>query len=185
MTADDAPILDGQLVRLRPTQPGDAERRAELGRNREISRGFGADLETDEPMSLADAQLELDYRFGPGPHWAIADATDDHFLGVVRLAPLDEAARAARFAIGILDPARLGHGLGTEAAQLAIGHGFGALDLRRIELMVLADNQRAIRSYENVGFRLARRLPQNHRRGDELIDDLIMVVTAEGYSPTP
>ena len=58
MTATDAPILDGRLVRLRPPQPGDAERRAELGRNREISRGFGADLETDEPMSLADAQLE-------------------------------------------------------------------------------------------------------------------------------
>ena len=154
-------------------------RRAALGRSREIQRGFGSDIEADEPVTIEEARFELDYRFGPGPHWVIADAADDRFLGVVRLAPLDAVHRSARFAIGILDPARLGQGLGTETARLVVEFGFDVLDLLRIDLKVLADNERAIRSYEKVGFELEGRLRRTHHRDGEWIDDLIMAIVAE------
>ena len=50
--------------------------RAALGRRREIVRGFGGDIAEDGPMTEEEATFELGHRFGPGPHWVIADHTD-------------------------------------------------------------------------------------------------------------
>ena len=119
MDVDHVPELVGNGMRLRGSRGGDISRRASLGRNVEIARGFGENLEADEPMTQQDAAVELGRRFGPGPHWVIADV-DDVFVGVVRLAPVDVANRSARLEIGILDPARLGQGIGTQAIHLAL-----------------------------------------------------------------
>ena len=43
-------------------------------------------------------------------------------------------------------------GLGTEAMELLLKHGFETLNLHRIYLKVFADNNGAIRSYEKAGF---------------------------------
>ena len=102
MDVDHVPELIGDGVRLRPLRGSDIARRAALGRSREIAYGFGEDLEADEPMTEPDAADELSRRYGPGPHWVIADR-DDEFVGVVRLAPVDAANRSARLGIGILD----------------------------------------------------------------------------------
>ena len=59
MDVDHAPELVGDGVRLRPLRDGDIARRAALGHSREIARGFGEDLETDEPMTEPDAAEEL------------------------------------------------------------------------------------------------------------------------------
>ena len=85
MGIDDAAELVGRGVRLPELRDGDIARPASLGRGREITRGFGGDLDSDEPMSEQEAAEELRRRFGPGPRWVIADR-HDAFIGVVRLA---------------------------------------------------------------------------------------------------
>ena len=119
MDVDHVPVLVGDRVRLRGLRDGDLARRASFGRCREIARGFGEDLHSGEPMSEQDAADELARRFGPGPHWVIADQ-HDALVGIVRLAPINAANRAARLGVGILDPSRLGQGLGTEAIRVAL-----------------------------------------------------------------
>ena len=101
MDVDHVPELVGDRVRLRGLRDGDVARRASFGRSREIASGFSEDRQSDEPMSEQDVAEELARRFGPGPHWVIADQHDT-FVGVVRLAPIDTANRAARLGIGIL-----------------------------------------------------------------------------------
>ena len=86
MDIDHAPELTGDGVRLRPLRDSDIARRAALGRSREIARGFGEDLEADEPMTEPDAADELSRRYGPGPHWVIAGC-DDVFVGLCALRP--------------------------------------------------------------------------------------------------
>ena len=54
------------------TPPGGRRRDAVC----EIARSFGEDLDADEPMTEQDASDELGRRFGPGPHWVIADHDD-------------------------------------------------------------------------------------------------------------
>lgn len=175
MDADHVPELAGDRVRLRGLRDGDVARRASFGRSREIARGFGEDLHSDEPMSEQDAADELARRFGPGPHWVIADQHDE-FVGVVRLAPIDTANRAARLGIGILDPSRLGQGLGTEAIRLALAWGFGHLDLHRVSLSVLADNSRALAAYTRCGFVVEGRLRDTLHRDGRWYDDLSMAI---------
>ena len=172
---DDVPELVGDGVRLRGLRDGDIARRASLGRSREIVRGFGGDLDEDEPMSEPDAAAELGRRFGPGPHWVIADQ-HDMFIGIVRLAPIDVANRSARLGIGILDAARLGQGRGSEAVGLALAYGFGRLDLHRVSLTVLADNARAIAAYNRCGFVVEGRFRDSLLRDGKWHDDLSMAI---------
>ena len=175
MDVDHVPELVGDGVRLRGPRDSDILRRASLGRSREIARGFGAALDGDEPMTQHDAAEELRRRFGPGPHWVIADE-DDVFVGMVRLAPIDTANRSARLGIGILDPARLGQGLGSEAIRLALAYGFDHLDLHRVSLTVLADNARAVAAYTRCGFVVEGRFCDTLLRDGAWHDDLSMAI---------
>ena len=181
MTVDAIPLLVGNRVRLRELREADVEHRAALGRSREIVRSFGGELARDEPMTEEEAEAQLRWRFGPGPHWVIADE-DDVFVGTVRLAPVDETNRSARFGIGILDPNRLGQGLGTEATRLAVGYGFDRLGLHRISLIVLADNARAIGAYERCGFVVEGRLRDTHWQDGTWHDDLAMAILAPDWA---
>ena len=173
MVVDYVPELVGNGVSLRELRDSDILRRASLGRSREIDRGFGGDLDEDEPMTEQDAVDELRRRFGPGPHWVIADP-DDVLIGMVRLAPIDAANRSARLGIGILDAARLGQGLGVEAIRLALAYGFGHLNLHRVSLTVLADNARAIAAYTRCGFVVEGRFRDTLLRDGTWHDDLSM-----------
>jgi RimJ/RimL family protein N-acetyltransferase len=67
-------------------------------------------------------------------------------------------------------------GLGTEAMQLLLKHGFETLNLHRIYLRVFANNPRAIRSYEKAGFVVDGRLREAHFADGVYIDDLLMSV---------
>lgn len=177
MTFEEAPVLVGQSVRLRAMSEGDVEVRAALGLNREIVRWFGGDLEADASMTEGDALIQLERRFGDGPHWVIADSSN-RFIGVARLAPVDEEEMSARFSIGILDPGRLGQGLGSEATGLIVRYGFEELRLARIELTVLAHNARAIAAYVKCGFVEAGVTRNALQRDGRWFDDLHMVIYA-------
>ena len=184
MDSEPPPTLHGERVRLRPTREEDVTTRAALGRIREIVRSFGGDLATDGPMSEPEARIQLELRFGQGPHWVIADLHDD-LIGIARLAPLDTENRSARFSIGIFDPTLLGQGLGTEATRLAVRFGFVELGLHRISLTVLADNHRAIQAYRKCGFAEEGRFRETLWRDGEWHDDLSMAILAEEYSLGP
>ncbi len=126
-------------------------------------------------MSEQEAADGLRRRFGPGPHWVIADR-DDVLVGIVRLAPVDVANRSARLGIGILDPARLGQGLGTEAIRLVLAYGFDRLGLHRVSLTVLADNARAVAAYTRCGFVVEGRFRDTLFRDGIWHDDLSMAI---------
>ena len=174
------PRLEGDAVVLRPSRDEDVAKRASFGRRREIVRAMGSELDVDEPMSHEDARQQLTRRFGLGPHWVIADS-EDEFLGLLRLAPIDVETTAATFAVAIFDQHRLGQGFGTEATKLAVSYGFEELGLHRITLTVLAENQRAVLAYRNAGFVVERRLEKTLHRDGRFYDDLVMSVSKPGF----
>lgn len=184
MDSEPPPTVVGDRVRLRPTRQADITARAALGRHREIVRSFGGDLDADAPMSEHEARIQLETRFGPGPHWVIADEHDE-FVGITRLAPIDSANRSARFSIGIFDPTMLGQGLGTEATRMVVRFGFDELGLHRISLTVLADNHRAIRAHRACGFVEEGRFRETLWRDGEWHDDLSMAILATDHPTGP
>lgn len=102
-----------------------------------------ADLrETYERWSTADDRLVL----------AVVDQATNAMVGEVVLKDWNELNRSCVFR-AFLGAEGRGRGLGTEATELIVRHGFIELGLHRIALEVYAFNPRARHVYEKVGFR--------------------------------
>ncbi len=147
------PTLVGPRVTLRAFSPEDVAPRQRLGWHREIERGYGSDRGTG-PMSDEEATGwlgHLEAREAAGARcWAIESG--GRLAGAVFLSDVREAGRKARLAIGMYSPDHVGRGLGTEAIRLVLRHAFGTLGMHRVDLKVLADNDRAIAAYRACGF---------------------------------
>ena len=73
---------------------------------------------------------------------------------------LDWRNRCCEIGIFIGDKEYWGRGYGTEDMQLIVRYGFEQLNLRRISLTVFEYNQRAVRSYQKIGFQEEGRMRQ-------------------------
>ena len=88
-----------------------------------------------------------------GALFMMRTTSEDRLIGFIALEGFDWAARSGWVGIGISDPAYRGKGYGTEAMRLLLRYAFDVLNLNRLNLNVVSHNDRAIRSYEQVGFR--------------------------------
>jgi [ribosomal protein S5]-alanine N-acetyltransferase len=153
MDAVTAPTLTGPRVILRAFTDADVAARQRHGWHREIERGYGSDRETG-PMTDAEARAwvsELADREARGATcWAVEAGGE--LAGAVFLSDVREAGRKARLAVGLYAPPLLGRGIGREAIGLVLRHAFGTLGMHRVDLLVLADNARAIAAYRACGF---------------------------------
>ena len=89
-----------------------------------------------------------------GPHsmlQVIAARADDCALGYVQLRSREDAVLPAQLGI-CLQPSSQGVGIGREALHLLLDHVRRSSPLQAIGLRVRADNTRAIRCYEALGF---------------------------------
>lgn len=73
-------------------------------------------------------------------------------LGSVYIRDIDRGHNKAEYGIFIGVPEARGRGLGTAAARLMLRYCFEEEGLHRIYLRALAENRRAVRSYEKAGF---------------------------------
>ncbi|WP_060535284.1 GNAT family N-acetyltransferase [Paenibacillus bovis] len=74
-------------------------------------------------------------------------------IGEISLMDIDRINRNAHIRIAIFESANCGQGYGTEAMEIVLDYAFGNINLHRVELSVFSFNERAIRSYEKLGFR--------------------------------
>lgn len=86
--------------------------------------------------------------------FAIERIKDNAFLGTLSVHNIDWISRTARTGIVIHRKENWGKGFGSEAFGLLIEYCWKHLNLRRLELSVHTFNERAIRVYEKLGFRL-------------------------------
>jgi [ribosomal protein S5]-alanine N-acetyltransferase len=143
------PVLEGQRLRLRPLRESDKAERLALGRDAEYVRFNGGDPARAGEFTADDAERWF-ASFAGSLRWGIEH--DGRLIGEARLDQPDAIERSARFAIGLYTSTHWGQGLGTEATRLVLRHAFESMQLRRVELRVLAFNERAIRCYEKCGF---------------------------------
>jgi ribosomal-protein-alanine N-acetyltransferase len=171
------PRLVGERVVLRPAAAADVAARAGLGRHAEILRMFGATEPESPSMTRDEAEAWVAARGADGVVEWIVDA-EGRFLGAARLHSFDRAG-GAKYAIGLLDPDRLGKGFGTEATRLVLDYAFGQLGLERVTVAVLEFNHRAMRCYRRCGFRPTGRVVGAAVVDGESYDDIVMEVRRE------
>lgn len=83
----------------------------------------------------------------------ICELGTDRPLGSVYIRDIDRTHNKAEYGIFIGEEDARDRGIGTAAARLMLRYAFREEGLHKVFLRVFADNLRAIRSYEKVGFR--------------------------------
>lgn len=89
---------------------------------------------------------------GEVAQFMILDETGEG-VGSVYLRDIDPVHKKCEYGIFIGEDSCRGKGIGSAAAKLALNYAFETLGLNRVFLRVFADNLRAIKSYENAGFK--------------------------------
>lgn len=96
--------------------------------------------------------LETKVQTGKVAQFIICLRENDLPIGSVYMQSIDHVHKNAEYGIFIGEEAARGKGCGSDAAKLAVQYAFEELQLHKLYLRVISDNQRAIRSYEHAGF---------------------------------
>jgi RimJ/RimL family protein N-acetyltransferase len=175
------PVLRGDRIWLRPLEEGDMVAYA-AGIN-DVEVGIPAGYRWPMSVDLARAWLERQQdsvQRGDEFLFAICELGDDRFVGTTWLKEVSWVDGSAELAI-YMDRDHIGAGWGTDAQRTLLRFGFISLGLRRIWLTVDADNARAIRSYEKVGFRREGVMRQARRGLNGLADSVLMAILREEW----
>ncbi|MFF4354234.1 GNAT family N-acetyltransferase [Streptomyces sp. NPDC001530] len=115
--------------------------------------------------------------------FTVDDLADGRAIGMADYRDLDPFAGRATVGITIGERDRWGGGYGSEALRLLLGHLFGPLRLRRIELDTWSGNERALRTFRAAGFVEEGRRRSSVRVGDEWHDTVLFGLLNEEWTP--
>jgi diamine N-acetyltransferase len=82
--------------------------------------------------------------------YSVADPSQP--AGTISLTSIDRRSRNAEYGRVFVSPKFRGAGVMDHASRLVLRYGFGDLNMHKIYLRVLSDNERAIRLYRRLGF---------------------------------
>jgi RimJ/RimL family protein N-acetyltransferase len=117
--------------------------------------------------------------------WAIVRTEDGSYLGEVVLNDLDRGNESMNYRIALRGLDVVGQGYGTEAGMAVINFGLGLVGLHRISLGVYAFNERAIKSYQKIGFEFQGRLRHALQWDGSWYDEIVMAILAPGALDEP
>ena len=165
--------IRGDHVTLRPVVRKDAPRLAKILATPEVARWWPAyDL----------ARVEAEFLVSEPDYVVYAIDVDGRLVGLLQTHEEPEPEFRHASIDLFLDPAVHGQGLGPDAIRAVIGHLIAADGHHRLTIDPAADNERAIRAYEKVGFRPVGRLRQYQRFPDGTWQDgLLMELLAEEF----
>jgi RimJ/RimL family protein N-acetyltransferase len=148
-------VIDGELVRLRKLERGDLSLIHRWVNDREVvawSR-FSPDL----MQSLVEVEREFERELTGDERerttYVIEEKATKRAIGWCVLRTWDRKHVNTNVGISIGEKELWGKGLGTDAMRALLEIAFDQQGWHRAELWTLADNERAIRSFEKCGFR--------------------------------
>ena len=151
---DRDPILQGELVRLRPLELSDAESLHEIYREPQTMRYYGKPVcaTLDDTRRLIGQMLQGQAN-GSGVRWAILQHTDSIVVGSIGFHGWDRDRGFAFFSYEIV-PQHRGKHLSVDAGRVALALGASTMGLRRILAVIDADNLASVATAKRLGFAL-------------------------------
>ena len=117
--------------------------------------------------------------------FAIVTREDEQYVGNCGLHAIDAVDRHATLGIVIGRKECWGRGFGTEAVRLLCGHAFETLNLHKICLASYATNERGLRMYASVGFRVEGRRREQVFIEGRWVDEVVLGLLAGELRPPP
>ena len=154
--------LEGPRIYLRPVEPSDVGGDYLTWVNDPTVTKF---LDVGAvPTNLVTLQRYVE-KLGESPDHvflAIIRKEDDRHVGNIKLGPINWVHRRAYLGLLLGDPSSRGKGLGGEAIELVLEHGFRTLNLHRIELGCYAAHSAAVALYQKLGFTIEGRIREEY-----------------------
>ena len=165
-------IIEGKNVLLRPITYDDTECIVRW-RNKETVRSYfiyRATLTKEDHEKWLEEKVRTEnvYQF------VIVDKESNISIGTVYLRDIDRDNKKCEFGIFIGEDCFLGKGLGTESAQMVTRFAFEQLDMNKVFLRLLAENERAYKSYLKAGFQVEGLARQDVYIGGQFHDVVFM-----------
>lgn len=174
------PFLSGDKVSLRGLRREDLELYRSWLENPEATHYMESGW-----RPLPDSEMEAIYKtsteLNDAVVFIIVDKATSLAVGVCGLYLIQWICRRGEFRILVGDDRFRGKGLGSEAARLVVAYGFETLNLETLYLGVNIENQGAIGSYENAGFRREGIRRQLIYRNGRYYDALMMSILRQEY----
>lgn len=165
---------------MRPLQAADVPLLHHWFYQPDVIRWLQLSEDAPEYRTLAAVQERFE-RLDADPHthvWRI-DAADGTPIGQIELTEIHPLQRRAEMHMLIGADGVRSRGYGSEAVRVLLDHAFRNLQLRRVTLIVDADNPRAMRCFEKAGFVREGLLRQHRLRHGEPVDMMIMGALAD------
>ena len=180
-------ILQGEMVRLAAVNPEtDSKLFAKWARDTEYLRM----LDTSPVRQWSERQYKKwfkeDLEKGKRDDFLFLIRTleNDEAIGFIELDGIHWSHGDSYVGIGIGEREYWGKGFGTDAMKVMLRYAFEELNLHRVSLNVFEYNQRAIRSYEKVGFVVEGRERQFMRREGQRWDMIFMGILRAEWEAT-
>jgi RimJ/RimL family protein N-acetyltransferase len=156
----------GKKCYLSPIDIGDADKYTEWLNDLEViinlqrySKNLDLNTEKQKVVELAK-----------GHNYSIIKSDNDELIGNCGFMDIDNLNQTGEVGIFIGNKIYWNKGYGTEALTLLLDYGFKALNLHNIQLKVYSFNERAIKSYEKIGFKTFGKRKESLLRGKERYD---------------
>ena len=150
MTAKPGYLLQDDVIGLRAPEPADTEAylafRNDLGATGDLIGYFRG----VPRHKVAEWLATVDNR--AGVTLTTVDLSDSRPVGYVNVSDIDAVSGTCRIGLAIFAPAYRGKGLGRRIMDLMLGYCREWLNIRKVNLIVLADNKAAVTLYEKCGF---------------------------------
>lgn len=141
--------MRGERIRLRPLAWTDLRRCVKWFSDPQIIRFLGR----SGPVTMAEEERWFREYQRRSDEQIFAIEVDSVHVGNIGLHKIDRVHRKADVGIVIGEATHWSKGYGTEAMRTVLRHAFESLGLNKVSLEVLEHNDRAIRTYERLGFR--------------------------------
>ena len=142
--------IEGDRIYLSPRNTADYEIFAEWLNDPQVADYIGRSGKTTTNESEKEY---LESSCNDEASFAIIDINDDKMVGTVSIEQIDHLNRCGTLGVFIGDKDYRDKGYGTEAIRLILEYGFRYLNLKNINLDLVAVNPRAYRCYQKCGFK--------------------------------
>jgi [ribosomal protein S5]-alanine N-acetyltransferase len=163
-------VIRGRSIALRPVEESDHLLIHRWMNHPEVWRYMDYEL----PVSLADVKDDVERSYREGHPFTIV--MDDEPIGRIGLNRFRHRDRICSIYMYIGEPSAWGKGYGRDAVMTLLAYAFDRWDLHQIELWTLADNNRAISTYERCGFVTEALLRNRSWKQGRWVDHMIMSV---------
>lgn len=142
--------LEGERIYLSPINTEDIEKYVYWMNDQNITDNIGrtnaiTTFESEKGWLAAASNNEIKL--------AIIKKNNDELIGNCSLIDIDRINRKCTLGIFIGDKENRGKGYGSEALKLLIDYAFNFQNMHSIDLKVFSFNEKAIKCYENIGFK--------------------------------